>query len=329
MYQAIRDFVPMLRMAAFAGTLLACTQASGQAYPSKSIVIQSPIVAGSSIDPVLRMMIEDIQARTGKTMVINAMVGGLGTLAPGAVARAEKDGHTVGLVFAATLTLSPQIMKNPPFDPLKDLAPVSLLTRHGLLIVANPALTANSVAELLALAKSRPEARALSVSYVGTGSQIYASQVAAAAGIKFLGVPYKASSQQITAVMSGETDLAIFAAAAVAPLIKAGKVKPIAIGTSNRTAMLPNVPSISETFPGLEGLSWFGIVAPAGTPRDRIDWLHRELTTSIKIPRAQEAIAAMGFDTVASTPQQMADIIRKEIPIYAKALKDNNIPMED
>ena len=302
-------------------------QASAQAYPLKPITIHSVLPAGGSFDPLLRIMIEDIQARTGKTMIINPMVGALGTLAPGALVRAEKDGYTVALVFAATLTLSPQVMKTPPFDPVRDLAPVSLLTRHPLFLIANPNLPADSVADLLQLARSKPGG--LSVSYVGAGSQIFVAQVAAAAGVKFLGVPYKSATQQYPAVMTGETDMAIVNLGPVLPLIKAGKVKPMFFGSATRTAQMPAVPIIAETFPSLEGGSWFGIVAPVGTPRDRIDWLNRELIAALKTPRAQEMAATLAFDIVASTPQQMGEEIRREIAMYAKAVKEKYISMED
>ncbi len=263
---------------------------------------------------------------TGATLVVNPMPGGLGTLAPSSLLRSPADGQTVALIFAAPLTLTPQSMKTPPYDPLKDLAPVTMLTRHGLTYLANPQFPPNNVAELIAFARANPGK--VTVGFAGGGSQAHMLQISSATGVTFLGVPYKSSAAFMQGLLAGEVNIAIQTPGDALELLKSGKVKGLFIGSRNRSAKMPNVPSITETYPDLEGVSWFGVVARAGTPRDRIDWLNREFNISVRSPRVQAQIDQMAYETVAGSPDDMSAIIKREIAIYTKIVKDYNIRTE-
>ena len=328
MIKSARHTVAIRTIAAAALVALAAPSAPAlaQAFPSRPITIHSSVAAGASYEILLRTVAEDWQARTGATLIVNPMPGGLGTLAPASLLRSPADGQTVALIFAAPLTLTPQSMKTPPYDPIKDLAPVTMLTRHGLTYLANPQFQPNNVAELIAFARANPGK--VTVGYAGGGSQAHMLQISSATGVTFLGVPYKSSAAFMQGLLAGEINIAIQTPGDALELLKSGKVKGLFIGSRNRSAKMPNVQSITETYPDLEGVSWFGVVARAGTPRDRIDWLNREFNLSVKTPRVQAQIDQMAYDTVAGSPDDMAEIIRKEIAVYTKIVKDYNIKID-
>jgi tripartite-type tricarboxylate transporter receptor subunit TctC len=300
--------------------------ARAQAYPAKAITINSSLGPGSSYDPILRIVQEDWQTRLGKTLIVNPVVGGLGTLAPASLLRAAPDGYTIALVYAAPITLSPQMMTNPPYDPIKDFAPVTLLTRHGLLYVAAPNFPANNFTELIAQAKANPGK--ISVGYAGAGSLVHVLQISQAMDVQFLPVPYKSSTQLAPALMGGELAVAVHTVGAVEELLRAGRLKALFIGSRNRSPEIPNVPSISEYKQGIEGVSWFAVMAPAGTPKDRVDWLAREFGIAMKTPKMAQLLKLSAYDLVTSTPEELAEVIKAEIPAYTKIVKQYNIKAE-
>lgn len=309
-------------LALAAGALLS-GHAAAQAYPSKPITLNSSLGPGSSYDAILRAIQEDWLARTGKTLIINPVVGGVGTLAPASLKRADPDGYTIAFTYAAPLTLSPLIMATPPYDPVKDFAPVIQLTKHGLVYAANPNFPANNFAEFIALAKAKPGTVTIGTS--GDGSKVHILQMASATGVEFLQVPYKSSTQLAPAAMSGEVNVISQTVGVVSELIRAGRLKGLFIAQKARAPQLPNVPALAETNPGLDGGSWFAIVAPAGTPKDRVDWLNREFALGMKTPRAQASAQASAYDVVANTPEQFTQVIKDEIATYAKIVKQYNI----
>lgn len=297
--------------------------AAAQAYPNKAITLNSSLAPGSSYDAILRAIQEDWQTRTGKTFIINPVVGALGTLAPASLKRAEPDGYTIAFTFAAPLTLSPLMMATPPYDATKDFAPVIQLTRHGLIYVATPSFPASNFNEFIAAAKAKPGS--VSIGLAGAGSQVHILQMASAMGVEFLPVPYKSSTQLAPSAMSGEVNVVSHTVGAVAELVRAGRLKPLFIAQKSRAPQLPNVPTIAESHAGLEGGSWFAIIAPAGTPKDRVDWLNREFAAGMKTPVAQASANASAYEVVSNTPEQFAQVIRDEIQTYAKIVKQYNI----
>ena len=311
---------------ALASGALISGNAAAQAFPNKVITLNSSLAPGSSYDVILRAIQEDWQARLGKTFIINPVVGALGTLAPSSLKRAEPDGYTLAFTFAAPLTLSPLMMATPPYDASKDFAPVIQLTRHGLIYVATPSFPANNFNEFIAQAKANPGK--VSIAIAGAGSQVHILQMASAMGVEFLPIPYKSSTQMAPAVMSGEVNVASHTVGAVAELVRAGRLKPLFIASQNRATQLPNVPTINETRPGLEGGSWFAIIAPAGTPKDRVNWLNHEFATGMKTPAAQASANASAYEVVANTPEQFAEVIKNEIATYSKIVKQYNIKAE-
>jgi tripartite-type tricarboxylate transporter receptor subunit TctC len=309
-----------------AATLLsaASPELSAQTFPTKPVTLLSPLAASNAYYLLLRQMADSIQAKTGRSIVFDVVLGADGTLAPARIKRSEPDGHTIALTWAAPLTLNPLIGKDQQYDPLKDFAYITMLTRHGTLFVAGTHFPASSVQELIAYAKSKPGA--VRFGQAATGSRVGTFQLEEIAGVKFLDVPYKSSAQAEIALLGGEVDVIPTTVGTVLAQVKAGKMKPLFIGSKSRSQVMPDVPSISETYPNLEVVSWYALYAPAGTPADRIEWHHREWTTALKDPKIAERLqSGFGFEIVASSPAAVLDQVRRELPAHARVVKQHNI----
>lgn len=314
----LRKLVAALAIAGASGA------AFGQAFPAKPITFLNALPPSSTYTVLLRAMADNIQAKTGKPIVIEPVVGADGVLAPQKLARADPDGYTIGLAWAAPMTLNPLFQKDIGYDPLKDFAPITMLTRHGNNIIVGANFPANDAKELIALAKQKPGA--IKIGTAGTGSKVGLIQLEEAGGVKFLEVPYKNPSQLITAVIAGEIDGIFQTVGATISNIKAGQAKMLFAGTKTRAPLLPNVKSLSEDYKDIEILSWFSLFAPAKTPANLVDWHYREWTAALKDPKIADRMQnALGYDIVASTPQQLADQIKAEIPVYDRIVKKYNI----
>ncbi|HXC41671.1 MAG TPA: tripartite tricarboxylate transporter substrate binding protein [Burkholderiales bacterium] len=311
------------------GLMAACAMAGsstafGQAFPARAMTVVMPLSPSTAFYVAMRQMADQIQAKVGKPVVLDPAVGAGGTLSPQRIKRADPDGYTIGLVYAAPLTVNPYVEKEPRYDPLKDFAYITMLTRHGILFAAGPKVPANNLQELIALAKSRPGG--VKVGEGATGSRIGLLQLQEAGGVQFLDVPYKSSAEFDAALLSGEVDVVLSTVGTELGQIRGGRAKGIAIGSRNRSPLLPNVQSISEVYPNVEVISWYALFAPAGTPNDRIDWLHREWTAALKDPKIVERMQTVfGYEIVASTPQEVLDQIKREIPINSRIAKQYGI----
>jgi tripartite-type tricarboxylate transporter receptor subunit TctC len=298
--------------------------AAAQAFPSKTVTVVMPIATSTAFYIAIRQMADLIQTKTGRSIVLEPVIGASGTLAPARVKRSEPDGHTIGLTWAAPLTLNPVLSKDQPYDPLKDFAYIAMLTKHGIFMVAGAQFGPNNLQELVALAKAKPGT--VRFGQAAAGSRIGAIQIEEASGAKFLEVPYKSSAQSEIAALSGEIDFFATTAGTAMGQIKAGKMKGLFIGSKNRSPLHPNVPSVAETFPDLEIVSWYALYAPAGTPADRIEWHHREWIAALKDPKiAAQMQNTFGYDIVAAPGSAVLEQVKRELPIHARIVKQHNI----
>jgi tripartite-type tricarboxylate transporter receptor subunit TctC len=312
------------RAALCAVLLAASTSAFSQAFPSKNITLIMPLPASSTYTVLLRAMGDMIQQKTGKPIVMDPAIGADGTIAPQKLARAEPDGHTISLVWAAPMTLNPHIQKDIGYDPVRDFAPITMLTRHGQFFVAHPGFPANNLREFIALAKAKPGT--IKVGTAGTGGKVGLIQLSEATGVKLLEVPYKSPGQMDPAVMSGEVDVVVYTVGATIGYVRSGKVKPLFIGSKNRSPLAPDVKSMSEDIPNFEMVSWFALIAPAKTPADRIEWLNREWNAALKDPKIADRMTnGLGYDIVAGSPQDLANQIKAELPMYERIVKEHGI----
>ncbi len=319
----------LLAMCAVALTVIALSmtgmsgQALAQAYPAKPIRIVVPYPAGGGIDIMSRLIAQRLAQRFGQSVVVENKPGAGTIVAAESVARAAPDGYTLLITTDATITINPYLYAKLPYDAVKDFAPVSQLVFLNQLLVANAALPVNNLKELIAHAKANPGK--LNYASYGIGSQphlameIFKSQ----SGTDIVHVPYKGIPQAVPAAIAGEVQLTFSGAASTQAHLRAGRLKALAIGGKARLPLLPDVPTFAEAgFPDVPANAWFGLFAPAGTPRDVITLLHGEIVRLFKEPEfVQKEIAAKGYELVASSPEEFAAFLAGDARRNAQAVR--------
>ncbi len=304
--------------------------ALAQSYPSKPIRIVVPYPAGGGIDVISRVIGERLGRSLGQPVLVDNKPGAGTLLAAEFVARAPADGYTLMVTTDSTLTINQHLYAKLPYDPVKDFAPITQLVLLNQLLLANPAVPANNLKELIAYAKANPGK--LNYASYGSGSQPHLAMetLKAQAGIDIVHVPYKGIPQAVPAALAGEVQLTFSGAASSQAHIKAGKLKALAVGGKTRMAALPDVPTFTESgFPDVPSNAWFGLFAPAGTPRDVIMKLHAEVTRILKDPEfVQKEIVAKSYDLVASTPEEFAAFLVADSVRNARAVKISGAKVE-
>ena len=319
------SFASLARSLSFvlAATLASTAPALAQSYPSKPVRIVVPYPAGGGIDILSRQIGQRLAQKFGQSVVIENKPGAGTLVAAETVARAAPDGHTLMVTTDATISINPYLYAKLPYDPAKDFAPITQLVFLNQLLVANAALPVSNLKELIAHAKANPGK--LNYASYGVGSQphlameIFKNQ----SGADIVHVPYKGIPQAVPAAIAGEVQLTFSGAASSQAHIKAGRLKALAIGGSARLALLPDVPTFSEQgFADVPANAWFGLFAPAGTPREVIALLHAEVTRILKETAfLQSEVVAKGYELVASTPEEFAAFLVGDARRNAQAVK--------
>ncbi|WP_353235421.1 tripartite tricarboxylate transporter substrate binding protein [Diaphorobacter ruginosibacter] len=294
--------------------------ASG-AYPDKPIRLVVPYPPGGPTDIVARVVAQKLQEQLGQSIVIDNKPGAGANLGAEQVARSAPDGYT--LVVATTAhAINPSLFSKLNYSITRDFAPISQLTSGPLVIVASPTLAANNVKELIALAKSRPGALNFASSGNGQSTHLSAELFSAMAGVKMNHVPYKGSAPALTDVMSGQADLMFDTMLSSMPFVKSGKLKAIAVTSSERSPSAPDIPTIAESgLPGYEAIAWNGILAPAGTPREIVERLNTELKKVLQSPDVKQRFDAQGFAAQWNSPQDFGHFLNAEVDKWAKVVK--------
>ncbi|MBI3067740.1 MAG: tripartite tricarboxylate transporter substrate binding protein [Betaproteobacteria bacterium] len=279
---------------------------------------------GGVSDTLARAIGEKLAERLGQPFVIDNRVGAGGIIGSEIVARAQPDGHTLLMGFIGNLAINPGLYKKLPYDPIRDFAPVSLAGRSPLVVVAHRSLPVKSIRDLIALAKAQPGALNFSSSGSGNGTHLAAELFRTMAGIKMTHVPYKGGPPAMTAVIAGEVSLTFSTAPPAIPQVKAGRVKALAVTTERRIPTLPEVPTVAESgFPDYVVTTWFGVVAPAATPRQVVRKLNREIVDILGDRAVLDRIATAGLIAAPSSPEQFADLIKSETVRWAKVIKES------
>jgi tripartite-type tricarboxylate transporter receptor subunit TctC len=306
----------------------AANPASAQAFPNKPIRWIVPFPPGGAADIVSRTVGGKLTAAWGQQVVIDNRPGAGGNIAAELVAKAIPDGYTV-IIVPATHTTNPTLYARLPYDPVKDFAPVTLVSSSPLVLVVHPAVPASSVRELIALAKARPGQLNYASSGIGVSAHLAAELFKFTVGVDIVHIPYKGQPPAMIDLLSGQVQL-MFANMPVAlPQIKAGKLRPLAVTTLKRTPNLPGLPTVAETgLPGFEVNQWSGLLVPAGTPRSVISKLHGEIARTLQLPDVRESFVNQGFEPVGNTPGEFAAYISAEIAKWAKLIRDAGIRAE-
>jgi len=290
-------------------------------YPSKPVRIISPFSAGGPADIYARYLGQRLEKPLGQPVIVENRVGGGGVIGADAVAKSAPDGYTL-LVMSNTHTVNESLLSKKPYKLMRDLAPVSPINYSDLLLVVHPSVPANSLKELIALAKAKPGVLNYASSGPGTPYHMAGELFKAMAGLDIVHVPHKESSGARTSVMGGQVQMMFDAITVMAKLAEAGKVRAIASSGRTRSAVMPNIPTISEAgVPGYEAVIWLGLMAPAGTPKPIVEKLNAEVQKVLDLPDVKEAWAKQGAFPMHMTPTEFGKYIEQDIEKWAKVVK--------
>jgi tripartite-type tricarboxylate transporter receptor subunit TctC len=293
-----------------------------QGWPAKTVKIIVPFGAGSTPDIVARVVADGLAKKyPASAFVVENKPGASGNLGTDAVAKAAPDGATIGISIGGPLAINTLLFSTLPYDPRKDIAPITQLVTQPSALAVNPALNVNSVAELVALLKANPGKYNFASIGNGSLSHLAMEAIAIKAGTKLVHVPYPSSPQAITAVMRGDVQMACLPAISVTPQAKAGKVKILAVSTAKRSPYLPDVPTLKESGIDVEADAWNGLIAPGATPKAIIDAINKDVVEIIKQPAVRDKLAAQLMEPVGSTPEQFRARIDGEIARWAPVIK--------
>ena len=301
--------------------------AFGQAdnFPTKPIRLIVPYAAGGGTDLVMRAIAPGMSEALGQPIVVENRPGAGTITATEAAVRADPDGHFL-LAVGAPIYLNTALGIKTPYDPLKDLAPVSLLVNNPGLLLVGPSVSARNVKELVALSKSQKGGLSYASAGPGSIAHLAGELLKARIGIDMLHIPYKGSAPALADLMGGQLPVAIDAMIPSGAQVKAGKVRALAILSTERSPLLPDVPTIAEAgFPGLEASATFGLMLPGKTPPAVIAKVHAAMRRAISQPATRKQLDEMGYQVVANTPEQFATFLREQIATWTKIVKDNNI----
>jgi tripartite-type tricarboxylate transporter receptor subunit TctC len=313
-------------MLVFAALLsLVATGAGAADYPAKAITIIVPFAAGGSNDIVARAIGQKMTYDWHQAVIVDNKPGAGGVIGSEYVARAAPDGYTL-LLVSSTFTINPAVKTSLPFDVSKDFVPVAQIGQSPLLLAASNTFPANSVAELIALAKAKPG----SINYASAGpgsiNQIAAELLALSAGIKLTHVPYRGGALAINDLVGGHVDVYVSSMPQILQIVRTGQAKALAVTSTQRSPSLPDTPTVRESgIPDYEASSWWGIVAPAGTPPDVIEALNDEINKALSTEAMKKFLTGEGAEALPGTPKQFGELITAEIARWKKVAKDADI----
>jgi tripartite-type tricarboxylate transporter receptor subunit TctC len=294
-------------------------------YPNRPVrlVTGSP---GSTSDIVARFIAQKLSERWGRTVVVDNRPGAGGIIGTEIVAKSAPDGYTLSVGQIGTHASPQFLFKNLAYDPVRDFTPISLLTNSGIALTVNSSVPVSTMKEFVAYAKARPGALNYASAGGGTSSQLSGELFNQMTGAKLVHIPYKGAGFALTAVLTGETHAAFLSTTTASGQVKAGKLRALAVMSPKRFPAAPDIPSITEAgFPGMESSVWFGLLAPAGTPKPIIDRINRDVVASLNLPEARDALLAQGAEPVPTTPQEFDTFLKAEIRKWGKVIKDAGI----
>jgi tripartite-type tricarboxylate transporter receptor subunit TctC len=299
--------------------------AAAQAYPVKPVRLIVGFAAGGPADATARMLADKLGTIWGQTVVVDNRGGAGGTIASGLAAKSAPDGYTL-LLAASSVAYDSALFRNLPYDGLKDFTPISMAASYAPILVTPTSLPVNNLRELVAYAKANPGKVAYGSSGGGSGSHLSAELFRRAAGIELLHVPYKGAALATGDLMSGQLQMMFQNPVSVLPLVKSGKLRGIATTGLKRSATAPDLPTVAESgYPGFETEVWFAFVGPAGLPRDIVNKVAADAAAVLKMADVRQRLAAQGLEANATTPEQLAAIMRADFEKWSGVIRAANI----
>lgn len=308
---------------------LAAPMAAAQDYPTRSIVIVVPYAPGGVTDVLARLAASKMQGRLGQPVVIENKPGGRGLIGTDYVARSEPDGYTLTMMID-TNTIAPSLYTRVNFDPTKDFEPISLMAKAAQVIVANPKLAANDIHQFVAYAKAQPAPLVFASPGVGTSHFLAMQRLMLLAGVKLDHVPYKGGGQAVNDLIAGHVSIGILGIAPALPPIQAGMLKPLAVTSIQRLAVLPDVPTVAEAgFAGFDTYNWFGLLAPKETPAPIVQRLHQEIVNVMHDPELKSRFDALSLEiTTSKSPDDFRNFLIDDERTWAKIIKASGIKLQ-
>jgi tripartite-type tricarboxylate transporter receptor subunit TctC len=303
---------------------IAAVGATAQVYPAKPVRIVVPFGPGGPSDLLARMFGQKLAEALGQPFVIENRGGANGMLGADLVAKSPPDGYTLVLATNGTHGMNSSLFAKVPYDPVKDFAPITRLALQYFLLVCHPSLPARSVKELIALARARPGQ--IAWAYGGAPTQLGAELFRREAKVNVLVIPYKGNAPAVTSVVSGEAQAVFGGIAHTGPQVRAGRLRALGVAGTQRSPLLPEVPTIAESgLPGFEVSAWYGLLAPGATPRAILDRLNGAAMRILELPDVRQRLRSEAFETPADTPESMAAAIRAELAKWAAVVKEAGI----
>lgn len=324
----MRHHKPLIT-AALLAALAPAQSAVAQSYPTKPIRWIVTYPPGGPTDVVARAIGAKLTEAWGQQIIIDNRAGAGGMIGTELGARAAPDGYTLLFGTSAGMTINPALQSKLPYDPVKDFAPVSLLVINPQLLVLNPTVPANSVKELVALAKAKPGQ--LNYASVGQGSPNHLGMelLKALTGTNIVHVPYKGTGPAITDLLGGQVQLMFNSMPTVLPLVRSGKLRALAVGSTQRISAIADIPTVAESgVPGFENVTWYGMFAPAKTPREIVNKLNAQVVRILAEPDMAQRLSSQGAEPRSSTPDELAKFMRVEFERWAKVIKSAGVKVE-
>jgi tripartite-type tricarboxylate transporter receptor subunit TctC len=307
--------------------LLSLCIAHADEFPSRPITIVVPYPPGASTDQVARLVQPILQERLKQSIVVESRPGGNGSIGTQQVARAEPDGHTILLTTNALMTINPTIQQV-PFDPVKDFAPLTTAVKGILGLAVHPSVPANSMAEFIAYVKANPKTVTYGSAGIGSPQHLAGLALNQAAGIELTHVPYKGGGPAMNDLLGGHIQAVVATLVTMLNHQKAGTLRILAIGETERFSGTPDIPTIAETVRGFEATSWLAFYAPARTPKSVVDMLNRELVYALNQPSVKRTLLDAGLPVIADKPEDLARLTQTDLERWGKLTREMNVKVE-
>jgi tripartite-type tricarboxylate transporter receptor subunit TctC len=316
------------RTALIAVTTVLIATAAAAAYPDKPITLIVPWAPGGSTDILARAIGEQLAKSMGQPVLVENRAGASGNIGSNIVAKAKPDGYTILIGSMSTHAMNPALIPNMPFKGADDFTPIALVANVINTMVINPSVPAKNLQEFIAYAKANPGKLAYASAGGGSTNHLSAEMFNKAAGIQMLHVPYKGGAPAVLDTVANQTQVLFSAGTQTLPHVKAGKLKLLAVTEAKRSALLPDVPTVGEVLPGYEMSVWYAAFGPAGMPRELVTRLNAEINKALAVPEVRARMDAMGVDVINSTPEQLAETLKRDTARYTKVIQDLNIKIE-